>query len=86
MGKSNIAGRHDELTIFNKVVASPEAEFMAVYGRRRVGKTFLIREFFEDMICFEIVGIYKASLRDQLSNFATSLGKSSRLGNDENSS
>ncbi len=80
MGKSNIAGRHDELTIFNKVVASPEAEFMAVYGRRRVGKTFLIREFFEDMICFEIVGIYKASLRDQLSNFATSLGKSSGLG------
>jgi predicted AAA+ superfamily ATPase len=80
MGKSNIAGRQEEVAIFDKILASTEAEFVAVYGRRRVGKTFLIKEFFDELICFEIAGIYKASLQDQLANFATSLGKSSGLG------
>lgn len=80
MAKSNIAGRHDEIAIFDKISASSESEFIAVYGRRRVGKTFLVKEFFDKLICFEIAGIYKASLQDQLANFATSLGKSSGLG------
>jgi AAA+ ATPase superfamily predicted ATPase len=80
MGKSNIAGRQDEIAIFDKVVASNEAEFIAVYGRRRVGKTFLIKEYFEGHICFEMIGKYKASLADQLDNFAKSLGNSSGLG------
>ncbi|OQX77105.1 MAG: hypothetical protein B6D64_08760 [Bacteroidetes bacterium 4484_276] len=52
MGKSNIAGRHDEIAIFDKILASTEAEFIAVYGRCRVGKTFLVKEFFDELICF----------------------------------
>ncbi len=80
MGKSNIAGRQDEIAIFGKIIASKEAEFIAVYGRRRVGKTFLIKEYFDELICFEIIGMYKASLEDQLDNFAQSLGKSSGTG------
>jgi len=80
MSISKIAGRQEEQAIFEKIVASKEAEFIALYGRRRVGKTFLIKEYFDELICFEMVGMYKASLNDQLANFAQSLGKSSGMG------
>ncbi len=80
MEKLVIAGRQDEIAILNKVLASGEAEFIAVYGRRRVGKTYLVKAFFHDHICFEIVGMFNASLKDQLSNFARSLGKASGAG------
>ena len=42
-----IAGRTEEITTFNNLLNSPKAELAAVYGRRRVGKTFLIRQFFK---------------------------------------
>jgi len=80
MGKDKIAGRQVEIKILDKLLASNEAEFVALYGRRRVGKTFLLKEFFETQICFEMTGIYKASLKQQLSNFAKSLGKSNESG------
>lgn len=75
-----IAGRKDEIAILNKVLASDGAEFIAVYGRRRVGKTYLIKAFFHDYLCFEIVGMFNASLQEQLNNFARSLGKASGTG------
>ena len=54
-------------------MASPEAELIAVYGRRRVGKTYMIRELLGDAICFEMTATYGATVRDQLENFATAL-------------
>lgn len=47
------------------------AEFAAIYGRRRVGKTYLIRRFFEnkDCIFFQTAGIHKGSLKKQLDKF-----------------
>ncbi len=80
MEKPLIAGRRDEIAILNKVLASGEAEFVAVYGRRRVGKTYLIKAFFHDHICFEIAGMFNVTLKDQLGNFARSLSKASRAG------
>ena len=49
----NIVGRHQELDRFEKYYNSGKAEFIAVYGRRRVGKTFLIRQRFKDEFAFE---------------------------------
>jgi len=46
---------------------------LAVIGRRRVGKTFLIQSVYEKHICFEITGTQKASLKQQLQNFALQL-------------
>ena len=45
--KENIIGREREQQILEERLSSGRAEFIAVYGRRRVGKTFLIKEYFE---------------------------------------
>jgi AAA+ ATPase superfamily predicted ATPase len=54
-------------------MGSSEAELVSVHGRRRVGKTFLIREHLAKDIAFELTGVHGAPLREQLRNFATSL-------------
>jgi AAA+ ATPase superfamily predicted ATPase len=41
-----LVGRLRERNVFEQAMASSESELIAVYGRRRVGKTFLIRELF----------------------------------------
>jgi AAA+ ATPase superfamily predicted ATPase len=76
MGQNNIVGRVNEMEVLRKALLSPGAEFIAVYGRRRVGKTYLIREFFENEIRFELIGVHDATQGQQLCNFADSLSKS----------
>lgn len=66
-------GRNNEKTIFNKALNSDTAELIPVTGRRRVGKTYLIREFFKDKIDFELVGLKDANASQQLRNFSFSL-------------
>ena len=68
-----LTGRKKEIAILNEMLQSRSSELIAVYGRRRVGKTFLIRETYKSNIVFEITGYYKASMRDQLRNFHTQL-------------
>ena len=69
-----IIGREEERKKLLKLYNSNEAEFLAIYGRRRVGKTFLIREFFQNRdLYFEIMGHKDASLKEQLDNFYSSL-------------
>jgi len=71
-----IIGRILEQAELEAAFASNEAELIAVYGRRRVGKTFLIKNFFQSKPCiyFQITGIYKGSLKKQLTEFAKQLG------------
>ncbi|NEW84275.1 MAG: AAA family ATPase [Mariniphaga sp.] len=80
MTKEKITGRLDEIRILEKALHSADPEFIAVYGRRRVGKTFLIREFYADAICFELIGVHEASLKVQLNNFAQSLKSAMGMG------
>lgn len=70
-----IIGRAEELQIFSDIKRTPEAELVAVYGRRRVGKTYLVRSFFEKELVFEISGLHNASLQEQLENFKDCLSK-----------
>lgn len=75
MPVQNIAGRGPEIQKLQRALHSDQPELIAVYGRRRIGKTFLIREFFDERICFELTGIHKAFLREQLKNFAGALSE-----------
>lgn len=70
-----IVGRKKELQILNEVYDSEESEFVAVYGRRRVGKTFLIRNYFADKVScfFHATGIKDGATAEQLQNFAVIL-------------
>jgi uncharacterized protein len=65
----NIVGRDKEALKLSKILTSSQSEFLAVYGRRRVGKTFLIRQFYRSEMVFDFTGAKEASKKQQLSNF-----------------
>lgn len=71
-----IIGRSEEQKILNQVLRSKKAEFLALYGRRRVGKTFLIRNFYTSSadIFFHATGIQNGKMKQQLKQFATQIG------------
>jgi uncharacterized protein len=72
--RNPVIGRAAEQRLLQKVLASNTAEFIAVYGRRRVGKTHLIRMFFQNTgVYIEITGLKDGSFDMQLSNFMLSL-------------
>ena len=81
MRKSLIVGRHKEQQILRECMESRKAELIAVYGRRRVGKTFLVKNFFEGNFDFYCTGIYEGTKKEQLANFATALQEAFALGN-----
>ncbi len=64
-----LIGRKPEISILSNALKSNRPELIAVYGRRRVGKTFLIRKVYEKYIQIEFSGIHKVSLKLQLNNF-----------------
>jgi AAA+ ATPase superfamily predicted ATPase len=68
-------GRKKELDILNKVKESIKSEFVAVYGRRRVGKTFLIREAFKQDFAFYLTGVANINMHQQLHNFYSAIRK-----------
>lgn len=68
-----MVGRKEELEILQSLERADESSFVAVYGRRRVGKTYLIRHVFEDKFTFHLTGIANIGLKPQLANFYAAL-------------
>ena len=68
-----IIGREKEQRELLDLLDKEESQFCAVYGRRRVGKTYLIRETFNYNFCFQHTGVAKGTLRQQLTAFRNSL-------------
>ncbi len=66
---SNIVGRITEQNILKEAFENNKSELIALYGRRRIGKTFLIREYYKKSIVFETTGLFGGSMKDQLENF-----------------
>ncbi len=75
-----LIGRIQEQNTFRHCLESTESRLIAVYGRRRVGKTFLVRRYFSNKIKFEVAGLYDGSMTDQLEHFANSLVKHGWVG------
>lgn len=66
-------GRIEEVKIMQNLLESPKAEMLAVYGRRRVGKTYLIKNVYQPYIGFEFTGTQNAALHNQLFKFSEKL-------------
>ena len=67
---SEIIGREKEIKLLEELHNSSQPEFLAVYGRRRIGKTFLVRQFFKSKgFFFEITGSALATPGEQLTRF-----------------
>jgi uncharacterized protein len=64
-----IAGRKKEVKLLNGLIEKEESSFVAVYGRRRVGKTFLVRQVYSSHMVFDCSGVLQGDLRQQLENF-----------------
>lgn len=71
--KQILVGREQERAVLEKAFQSNEPEMVAVIGRRRVGKTFLVRLTYGERIDFEITGIQNGSTKEQLQHFADRL-------------
>lgn len=67
--EENIIGRNREKQQLRDIYESDRSEFLAIYGRRRVGKTFLIRQFFENSIVFQTSGMANTGMKEQIKHF-----------------
>ncbi|MDE5858705.1 MAG: ATP-binding protein, partial [Muribaculaceae bacterium] len=72
-------GRENEIKKLRRAYEADESKFIAIYGRRRIGKTSLVREAFRDNFAFTYSGMPNVSTRIQLHSFYNAL-KSQGLG------
>lgn len=64
-----IVGRYQEQQLLNEIISHHDASFIALYGRRRVGKTFLIKQLFQQEFSFYATGLANAKTQEQLFTF-----------------
>ena len=68
-----IIGRKAEQEILRQRIESKSPELIAIYGRRRIGKTYLVRQYFNDTFSFYSTGIYQGTKKEQLGEFTRQL-------------
>lgn len=72
-----LIGRSTEQRLLQQLLDSKQAEFLTIYGRRRIGKTFLIREFFQKqkVVFFNSTGSKDGSLKEQIEHFTEEIAR-----------
>lgn len=70
---ATIIGREEEIRTLQRLLRSGEPELLAIYGRRRVGKTFLVKTFFKPHMIFSCSGQLEGTTSQQLVNFSKQL-------------
>lgn len=70
---NNLFGRKKEMKMLDNYMKSGKSEFIAIYGRRRIGKTFLIKEYFKDKFAFSMSGIINGKMSEQMFHFVQAL-------------
>lgn len=77
---TQVFGREREKEILEQTLEEEEAQLLAIYGRRRIGKTFLITKYFKPKgFFFSLTGALKGKTRQQLWNFSDSLTRAFAL-------
>lgn len=71
----SLVGRKGEQAKLRQFLDSGKAEFVVVYGRRRVGKTFLVSEYFHDSFAFHVTGLSGGRMPEQLAAFDLKLAE-----------
>ncbi|MFK7906259.1 MAG: ATP-binding protein [Chitinophagales bacterium] len=70
-----IIGRTSQKQELKEALVSNKPEMLALVGRRRVGKTYLVSKMYAEHIDFEVTGLQNGNKRDQLENFMLRMGK-----------
>ena len=73
MAENRIIGREYEQHVLKNICDEQEARLVAVYGRRRVGKTYLIKQFFDEKFDFFFTGSFETPAKVQLALFQNAL-------------
>ncbi|MCR5322527.1 MAG: ATP-binding protein [Lachnospiraceae bacterium] len=73
MSIQDIIGRETEIKRLDQCMRENKAQLIIVYGRRRIGKTYLINSYFENQFDFKLTGIFNQPIAIQLDNFAREL-------------
>lgn len=73
MGRDRLIGREDECRRLDRCMCEKQAQLITISGRRRVGKTFLIDQYYDRRFDFKLTGYEKQSKSIQLQNFANEL-------------
>ncbi len=71
--RQNIIGRKREIELIEQCLNSNKPEFIAIYGRRRIGKTYLVKQLLGDEFSFYMTGIYQCSKMEMLTYFSEQL-------------
>ena len=81
MDRKEIIGRIHEKEVLNRLFHSKNPEFLAIYGRRRIGKTYLVTEYFKDKgLLFEFTGSKDTSEETLMARFAAEISEISGEG------
>ena len=77
----NFIDRKKELEYLENEYQADRSSFVVVYGRRRVGKTYLIEEYYNHNFAFKLTGAYRQPKKFQLESFSDELMR--RAGADQ---
>lgn len=69
----SLVGREKEISLLEKYINSENPEFIALYGRRRIGKTFLINTIFKGKLAFSLTGVIEGDFEEQIDAFVEAL-------------
>lgn len=69
----NIIGRKREIELIKNCVSSNKPEFIAIYGRRRIGKTYLVKQLLGEKFSFYMTGVYQCTKNEMLAYFSEQL-------------
>ena len=75
-----IAGRQEEVALLQSLLEKRKSSFVAVYGRRRIGKTYLIRQVYKENMVFEYSGLQNGEMSQQLEGFWIALNEANPKG------